>query len=293
MRGAGHAALLHERGRRVEKWQVGPVDRDRRARPLRHFERMAEQAEAGDIGDRMHIGVPRELRADLVQRRHGADHLGVHVALDEVLLDGRRIHADTERLGQDHRIARLCRIVAPDVFFATCTDHSETVDWLGAIDRMAAGDGNAGLRADRAPAIEDLADHVGGNLVDGHAENGERHDRSSAHRIDVGDGVGGRHTAEVEGVVDHRHEEVGGRDHAGPVVELVDRGVVAGLRADEQVGEGTDGGLARHQFAQHGGRKLAAAAPAMREGSQTNDGRVHGRCSCIPQADVVSLVRIV
>ena len=158
---------------------------------------------------------------------------------------------------------------------------------------MAAGDGNAGFGADRAPAFEDLAHHVGGNLVDGHAEDRERHDRRAAHRIDVGDGVGGRHASEVEGIVDHRHEEVGGGDHAGPVVEPVDGGVVAGLRADQKISEGTDGGLPRHQVAQHGGRELAAATSAVRERCQTNDGRVHGLAPCRPQADVVSFLRIV
>ena len=44
--------------------------------------------------------------------------------------------------------------------------------------------------------------------------------------------------AEVVGVVDHRHEEVGCRDDVRLIVEPPDRGVVAGLRADDQIGEG-------------------------------------------------------
>ena len=80
--------------------------------------------------------------------------------------------------------------------------------------------------------------------------------------------------AEVERVVDHRHEEVGGRDDAGVVVKPPYRRVVAGLRADEKVGEGSGRRLLGEQLAQHARRQLAAAAAAMGERGQAKDGGV-------------------
>ena len=75
----------------------------------------------------------------------------------------------------------------------------------------------------------------GGQHVDRHAHQRQRQDRPAAHRIDVADRVGGGDAAEVERVVDDRHEEVGGGDQRLLVVELVDGGVVGGLDADQQL----------------------------------------------------------
>ena len=104
---------------------------------------------------------------------------------------------------------------------------------------MAAGDRNAGPGADRLAAVEDAADGVDRQLVDRHADQRQREQRRAAHRIDVGDRVGRGDGAEVERVVDDRHEEVGRRDDRLVLVDPVDGGVVGGLDADQQ--------LRRHQ----------------------------------------------
>ena len=75
----------------------------------------------------------------------------------------------------------------------------------------------------------------GGQHVDRHADERQRQDRPPAHGVDVADRVGGGDAAEVERVVDDGHEEVGGGDQRLLVVELVDRGVVGGLDADQQL----------------------------------------------------------
>ena len=143
---------------------------------------------------------------------------------------------------------------------------------LGRVDRMAAGDGDAGLGADRSAALQDFAGHLDRQFVERHAEDGERHDRRAAHGIDIGDRIGRGDAAEIMGVVDHRHEEIGGRDHAGLVVDLPDGGVVAGLGADEQLLVGTGGRVVGQQLLQHGGCELAAAAAAMRQAGQARRG---------------------
>ena len=53
------------------------------------------------------------------------------------------------------------------------------------------------------------------------------------------------------------------------------RGVVAGLRADQQTGEGGARGLLGEQLAQYGGGQFAAAAAAMGERGQANNRGVH------------------
>jgi selenide,water dikinase len=107
-----------------------------------------------------------------------------------------------------------------------------------------AADREAGIRTDRRAAAQNLAHHIDGNLVERHPENRQRQDRLGPHGVDVRDGVGGGDAAEVERIVDDRHEEVRGGDDAGVVVDLPDGGVVAGVCADQQLAERRGGGLA-------------------------------------------------
>ena len=86
-------------------------------------------------------------------------------------------------------------------------------------------------------ALQHLRDHFMRQHVDRHADEREREDRLAAHRVDVGQRVGRGDAAEVERIVDDRHEEVGRRDDRLLVVELVDGGIVGGVVADQQVRE--------------------------------------------------------
>ncbi len=140
---------------------------------------------------------------------------------------------------------------------------------------MAAGQGNPRRRTDRGAAGQDLADGLHRQLVDGHADDGQGQDRGPAHGVDVGERIGRRDAAEVEGVVDHGHEEVGGGHQGLGVVQPPDRGVVGGLRAHHQVGEGRGGRHVGQDLLQHGRRDLAPAATAVGEGGQANGVR-HG-----------------
>ncbi len=56
----------------------------------------------------------------------------------------------------------------------------------------------------------------------------------AAHRIDIGDRVGRGDRAEIERIVDDRHEKIGRRDDRLTLVQLVDRRIVGRLDADEQ-----------------------------------------------------------
>ena len=103
----------------------------------------------------------------------------------------------------------------------------------------------------------------------------QRHDRLAAHRVDVGQRIGRGDAAEVERVVDDRHEEVGGGDDRLLVVELVDGGVVGGVVADQQVGKERQRRAALEQIGEQAGRDLAAATAAVRQTGQT------GRSACV------------
>jgi hypothetical protein len=71
----------------------------------------------------------------------------------------------------------------------------------------------------------------------------ERHDGTAAHRVDVGERVGGRDRAEEPRIVDDRREEVDGLDDGRAAAEAVDRRVVRRLVPDEQVRVGGRGQL--------------------------------------------------
>ncbi len=232
VRGAGDEALLGELGGVLEQRHVGCFQPHSELRPTRQLECMAQYAEAGNVGNGVHVLVLRELGPDAVQGRRGVDHLLIGLGQQRGLLDRGRVDADADRLGEDQLVARLRIGVAPHLIRPADADHRQAIDRLGAIDRMATSHGNACRGTDGRAAFQDLAHHLDRNLVDRHAEDGERHDRLAAHGIDVGDGVGRGDAAEIVGIVDHRHEEIGGRDDAGVVVDLPHGGIIGGLGAD-------------------------------------------------------------
>jgi len=126
------------------------------------------------------------------------------------------------------------------------------------------------------PAGQDLLDRLDRQAVHRHADDGQGEDRRRAHGVDVRQGVGRGDAAEVERIVDHRHEEVGGRHQRLLVVQPPDGRVVRGLGPDHQVGEHRRRRRFRQDLAQHGRRQLAAAAAAVGQRGQS-DGVGHGR----------------
>jgi hypothetical protein len=56
------------------------------------------------------------------------------------------------------------------------------------------------------------------------------------HGVNVADRVHGRDSAEIEWVVDDRHEEVRSADHGLIVVDSIHRSIVACIEADQQAG---------------------------------------------------------
>src|SRR5207248_7635018 len=99
--------------------------------------------------------------------------------------------------------------VALDTAWIDLADRHEPVDRLDRVDGVAAGDGDPGFRADGLAAFENSADRIDGQPVDWHAHQGQREQGRAAHRVNIGQRVGRGDGAEVVGIVDDRHEEVG------------------------------------------------------------------------------------
>ena len=76
-------------------------------RAAREFQRMAEQAEAGDVGQRMHAVEPRQFGARAVELGGRADHRRIAGRVEPVLLQRRGQNADAERLAEDQHVAGL------------------------------------------------------------------------------------------------------------------------------------------------------------------------------------------
>src|SRR5436309_8002562 len=113
---------------------------------------------------------------------------------------------------------------------------------------MTAADGNLRGCTHRLTALEDAADEIERHLVERHAEDGERHDWPRPHRIDVRYGVGRGDPAEIIGIVDHRHEEIGGGYDAKILIDLPHCGIIAGLGADDELAIGLGGGLSGEEL---------------------------------------------
>jgi hypothetical protein len=121
------------------------------------------------------------------------------------------------------------------------TNGDETVNRFEGVDGVATGNWNTRLGTDRLAPFENAFDRIERQFVDRHADDGQRQQRHATHGIDVGEGVGRCDAAEIEGVIDDWHEEIGGRHQRLIGVELVDGCVIAGLDADQQL-LGHDGG---------------------------------------------------
>src|SRR6058998_1800688 len=140
---AGVVTLLRERQRRREDWQR--FERDARAEPRAAADlgEMAEQAEAGAIGHRVH---PRRLRqpmADGVELRGAGQHLPVPLLRQRAFLERGAENPDAQCLAEHDGVTGACSTVANDALRVNHAERHQTVNRLDRIDRVAAGDGNA------------------------------------------------------------------------------------------------------------------------------------------------------
>ena len=153
----------------------------------------------------------------------------------------------------------------------------QAVDGFEHVNAVPPCDGDAGRAADSSAAFQYPSDHLGWQLGNGHADDGQRHDGRAAHGVDVGQRVGSGDAAEVVRVVHDGREEVGGGHQRLLVVQAVDGGVVAGLGAHQQLGRHQALRRACQNLAQQAGCNLAATPSAVRELGKLDVFSNHGR----------------
>src|SRR3990170_5020204 len=112
---------------------------------------MPQQTEPGHIRHRMHLFDRRQRMADRIQARGGLDQRGVDRSREWVAefaaLQGRTDDAYAEPLAQDQYIARLGARITQHAIRVHEPNRNQSVDRLGRIDRVTAGDWNASLAA--------------------------------------------------------------------------------------------------------------------------------------------------
>ena len=128
--------------------------------------------------------------------------------------------------------------------------------------------------------MQDRAYHFNRKLADWHSDDRQRHDGRAAHRIYIRQRIGRGYAPEVERVIDDGHEKIGGGDDRLMIVQAVYGSVIAGFRANQQIGkQHLIFGFTKN-FLQQGWRDFAAAAASMRQ-----LGQFHFRHYRLPNQD--------
>ena len=221
-------------GARQERQALGDEGQPHPA-PVRHLVAVPEEPEAGDVGAGVHLEAPEHARGRGVERRHALDRGRVLGRAPRAALERRRDDPRAERLGQDERIAGPRPYVAQDAVRMHQSGHRHAELDLLVDDGVTADDHHARLLRLGEAAAQDVGQDLQGDAALREARDVERRLRLAPHGVDIGEGVGGRDRAELEGVVDdgreevHRlHERQVGRDAEHP-------GVVGGRGADQQI----------------------------------------------------------
>ncbi len=196
---------------------------------------MPQQAKTGDVGHRLHA-------VDIGESGTGQVHLAHHFRCQTFVFRfqqgfflGGGQHANAQRLGEEQLATRLRGAVAFDALSWHHARDRQTEDRLRRINRVTTGQGDPRLLAGKASALNHLAGYFWRKGVDRPAQNRNRHNRFTAHREDIADGVGRRDAPEIERVIDNRHKEVSGTDNAGAVTQVINRCIVTRFVADKQV----------------------------------------------------------
>ena len=239
------------------------IELDRHAAARGHLVRVPEQAEARHVGHRVRREGPEGIGGIAVERAHRG-HGRIERTRRGASLALRLEHEPrAEGLRQEERVARPGAALRPDSVRVDGADDGQAVLRLVVADRVAAGENRSGRADDLVRAGEDLAQHLGRQLL-GEGRDREREQRHPAHCKDVVERVRRRDRPEGPRVVDDGREEVDGEDERAVVVEPVHGRVVGGIEADEQLGR-VDRDEAREQLLESRRRVLRGAATGLRK----------------------------
>ena len=205
----------------------------RQPRALRHLVQVPQQAKTRHVRQRAGARLDSGLGRLAVELRHHRDRL-IQGRL-QAALDRRRHGPRPQRLGEHELIPGTTGSVCEEPIGVGDASDGQAVLGLGVVYRVAADDRTSGLGGNRRPATQNLDQHLGSELLQRERHQVQGADRGCGHRVDVGQGVGGRDAAEVERVVDDRGEEIDCLDERQVVCEPIYAGVVGGLERDQHV----------------------------------------------------------
>ena len=231
---AGAHARSRELERTRERRQRTGVELGTHAAPRGELVDVPEQPEPGDVRHGVRLEAADDVRGREVQLEHRLDRrVERAVGSDPVTL---RLEDDpgAEALRQEKHVAGDRAGLRPDPLWVHGSDDGEAVLRLGVANRVAARQNRAGLTHLRVRTREHLAEHLHRKLL-GERGHGQCEQRPAAHCEDVVERIRRRDRAERARVVDQRRKEVDGEHDRALVVEPVDRGVVGGIEADEQI----------------------------------------------------------
>ena len=195
-----------------------------------------------------------------VERRHQPRREHPALLRAEFRLGSRRENADTERLGQKQHVSRLRAGIGQHAVGMHKACHREPVFRLIVQNGVPARDECTSLIdlviAAAQQRVDRVLRHIRRNCHDVQTEL-----RLAAHRIDIRKRVGRRDLPEGIGVVRNRREEIHRLHQRQLAGDLVNRGVIAAVEADQQI-RVLMYADALEQLRQHARAHLRAAASA-------------------------------
>jgi len=196
---------------------------------------MPEEAEAGDVGSSLDESALGEERAGDIEGSHEIDRGSGGSPDLELALDGRGEDAGAERLGEDEEVSRAGTGVGDESVGMDETGDGKSVEGLGILDGVPAGEDAASFGDLVGATAEDVVDSGQLELVKGDPHDIHGGDGSPPHGIHVGKGVGGGDLPVSVGVVDDRGEEIHRLDQGAGGIEAEHGRIIGGGSSDEKV----------------------------------------------------------
>ena len=182
----------------------------------------------------MHIVFHHRVPRRLVERCHHAVHQRLVLLGKHIYLLCRGKHADADGFRQQKNVARLCAGVGQNLIRVHEARHSEAVFGLVIVDAVAARDERAGFVDLVVPAAQQRMHCVHGHgFRNGHNVQAEL--RFAAHGIHIGKRVRRRDLAEKIRIIRDRREEIHRLHQSEFIADLIDRGIIAFVKTNEQV----------------------------------------------------------
>ena len=146
---------------------------------------MTSQAKARDIGQRMYTRHGCQRRAWTVQLGGVGNHLCIARIIQRIFLQRCRQHAHAKWFSQYQAVAHTRIGIALDPRRVHQAHDHQTVNGLDRINGVATRNRDACIAAHALTTLQNLANGLQAQHIDGHAHQRQRHDGGTAHGIHV------------------------------------------------------------------------------------------------------------